>query len=160
MIKETIWTHDDFFISTDKSLLELEVIYRFLHHDSYWAKGIDRNLVEEAIRNSILCYGVYEGTLEQRKLVGFARVVSDLVRFSWLGDVFILPEYRGRGLSKWLMSIIIEHPQLKGTSFNLSTEDAHALYQKYGFKPLTKIENRLARPLDWEAINEGLNINI
>lgn len=160
MATEAIWTHGDFFISTDKSLLQVDVIYKFLHHESYWAKGINQNLVEEAIKNSILCYGVYEGTLEQRKLVGFARVVSDLVRFSWLGDVFILPEYRGKGLSKWLISIMIEHPQLKGTSFNLATEDAHALYQKYGFKPLTKIENRLARPLNWEAINEGHKIKI
>jgi GNAT superfamily N-acetyltransferase len=93
------------------------------------------------------------------KQVGFARVVSDLVRFSWLGDVFILPEYRGRGLSKWLMSVITEHPKLKGTGFQLATKDAHSLYAQYGFKPLGQIEDRMNRSLDWEVVYKGYKIN-
>ncbi|MEH7393433.1 GNAT family N-acetyltransferase [Bacillus sp. JJ1474] len=150
-----------FYISTDKSLLDIEVIYKFLSNESYWLKGISKELVIASIDNSIICYGIYEGnpTIGSPKQVGFARVVSDLVRFSWLGDVFILPNYRGQGLSKWLMSVITEHPNLKGTSFHLGTKDAHSLYAKYGFKPLENIENSMARSLDWEAIHDGYKLS-
>ncbi|WP_144513919.1 GNAT family N-acetyltransferase [Bacillus sp. FJAT-22090] len=146
---------DGFFISTDKSFLDIEVIYDFLSNESYWLKGTTMEIVKASIENSVFCYGVYEGNPANgsAKQIGFARVVSDLVRFSWLGDVFILPEYRGRGLSKWLVGIITEHPKLKGTSFQLATNDAHTLYAQFGFKPLDRIENRMARPLDWDAIN-------
>ena len=73
--------------------------------------------------------------------------------------MFILPEYRGRGLSKWLINVITEHPKLKGTSFQLATKDAHSLYEKYGFKPLGQIENRMNRPLDWDTVYKGYNIS-
>ncbi|MFC0414257.1 GNAT family N-acetyltransferase [Cytobacillus solani] len=147
----------DFFISSNKNYLDIDVIHHFLSEESYWLKGISKELVIAAIEHSILCYGVYEGdpTTGSPKQIGFARVVSDLVRFSWLGDVFILPEYRGKGLSKWLMSVITEHPHLKGTNFHLATRDAHSLYTQYGFKPLDNIENRMARPFDWDAIYDG-----
>ncbi|WP_046179596.1 GNAT family N-acetyltransferase [Domibacillus tundrae] len=163
-IEKTLWTSNDekgFTISTDKSLLDTEIIYNFLSKESYWAKGITKELVIESIQNSILCYGIYQRNPNEdfAKQVGFARVVSDLVRFSWIGDVFILPEYRGYGLSKWLMSIITEHPNLKGTSFQLATKDAHSLYAQFGFKPLEQAENRMARPLDWQVIYEGYKLN-
>lgn len=151
---------DGFFISTNKSFLDMEVIYEFLSYESYWLKGTTKEIVKASIDNSIICYGIYEGNPANgaSKQIGFARVVSDLVRFSWLGDVFILPEYRGRGLSKWLMSIITENPKLKGTSFHLSTKDAHTLYAQFGFKSLDQLETRMARPLDWDAINEAYSL--
>lgn len=146
---------DGFFISTDKRLLNVEVIYNFLSQESYWLKGTSKDLVIASIDNSTISYGVYDGdpTKGEVNQIGFARVVSDLVRYSWLGDVFVLPDYRGRGLSKWLMTIITEHPKLKGTNFHLATKDAHSLYAQFGFKPLDQIEKRMARPLDWDAIN-------
>ena len=151
--------NNGFYISTDKNLLDIEVIYNYLTNDSYWLKGVTRVLVEASIENSVLCYGIYEGdpTSGSARQVGFARVVSDLVRHSWLGDVFILPEYRGRGLSKWLMRVIVEHPNLKGTNFHLATKDAHSLYEQFGFQPLDSIEKRMARPHDWDAIHAGHN---
>ncbi|SOC24333.1 acetyltransferase (GNAT) family protein [Ureibacillus xyleni] len=158
----SLWENNDgMTICTNKSFLDIEIIHSFLSNDSYWAKGIAKELVEAAIENSILCYGVYDGNPLNgpAKQIGFARVVSDFVRFSWLGDVFILPEYRGRGLSKWLVSVITEHPKLKGTSFQLATKDAHSLYGKYGFKPIDKIENRMCRPLDWESVYQGYEID-
>ncbi|WP_440961615.1 GNAT family N-acetyltransferase [Paenibacillus nitricinens] len=160
--EKTLWTNNDgFTISSNKSFLDIEVIYSFLSKDSYWVKGIAKELVVVSIENSTLCYGVYEGNPYDgpAKQVGFARVVSDLVRFSWLGDVFILPEYRGRGLSKRLMSIITEQPKLKGTSFQLGTKDAHSLYAQYGFKPIGQIENRMNRLLDWKVVYEAYKIN-
>lgn len=160
--KQTVFiSNNGFYISTDKNLLDIEVIFKYLSEESYWLKGITKELVIASIENSILCYGIYEGNplVGSPKQVGFARVVSDLVRFSWLGDVFILPEYRGKGLSKWLMSVITEHPNLRGTNFHLATRDAHSLYAQYGFKPLDNIEKRMARPFDWEAIYSGYERN-
>lgn len=157
----TLWANNaGFTISTDKNFLDTEIIHNFLSNDSYWVKGISKELVEASIENSILCYGVYQGNPNDSavKQVGFARIVSDLVRFSWIGDVFIIPEYRGRGLSKWLMSIITDHPKLKGTSFQLATKDAHSLYAQYGFKSLGQIENRMARPLNWEDVYQGYRL--
>ncbi|TQR19014.1 GNAT family N-acetyltransferase [Psychrobacillus vulpis] len=159
--QQELLNKDGFFISTDKSLLDVEVIHNFLSKESYWLTGVSKELIVASIDNSIICYGIYDGnpTTGSPKQIGFARVVSDLVRYSWLGDVFILPDYRGRGLSKWLMGIITEHPKLKGTSFHLGTRDAHSLYAQFGFKPLEWIENSMARPLNWDAINEGYNLS-
>lgn len=164
MTKEpgNIWTRaDGYVITTEKSHLDLDTIYRFLHHDSYWVKGIPRELVQKGIEQSQLCYGVYQGnptTDPEYRQVGFARVVTDFVRYAWLGDVFILPAHRGIGLSKWMMEVIVNHPYLQGTSFNLGTKDAHTLYQQYGFQPLANPENRLARPLDWEKICQAYQL--
>lgn len=151
---------EGFSICTDKSILQIDVIHHFLSKESYWAQDIDYELVEAAVENSSVCYGIYEGDInsDHYRQIGFARVISDFVRFAWLSDVFVLPEYRGRGLSKWLMSVIVNNPKLKGTNFNLVTEDAQTLYAQFGFKPLENIERRLARPIDWEEIYRGHNL--
>ncbi|MDQ0205382.1 GNAT family N-acetyltransferase [Alkalicoccobacillus murimartini] len=157
-MKHLTYTYKNFTISTDKQQLDLEVIHHFLTKESYWwAEDTPKELVTIAIENSILCYGMYEQDLEHGgyNLVGFARVISDLVRFSWLCDVFILPNYRGHGLSKWLLQVITEHPQLSGTRFNLGTNDAHTLYEQYGFSALQDSERRMERPIDWSKIYKG-----
>ena len=123
---------DSFEISTDKSRLELETIHRFLSEDSYWARNRTLNQTKTAIENSI-CFGVYDG----ERQIGFARVVTDKATFAYLGDVFILDEFRGRGLSKKLMGTIISHPELQGLRrWVLATRDAHGLYEQFGFSPL------------------------
>ncbi|MBO9128947.1 GNAT family N-acetyltransferase [Bacillus sp. 165] len=78
----------------------------------------------------------------------FARVVTDFVRFAWLSDVFILPVYRGKGLRKWLVQTIVEHPRLQGTRFLLATADAHGLYAPRGFNPLEQPEMFMERKSD------------
>ena len=88
-------------ISTDKNLLQVNIIHSFLADESYWSKDIPKNIVEKAISNS-LCFGVYKNDIQ----VGFARVVSDFATFAYLCDVFIVTEHRGKGLSKWLMEKI------------------------------------------------------
>lgn len=119
-------------ISTDEKRLQIDAIHRFLVEDSYWAKTRTREQTETAIKNS-LPFGVYKG----ENIVGFARVVTDYATFAYLGDVFILEEFRGKGLSKWLMETIINHPQLQGfRRWILATADAHTLYEKYGFTGL------------------------
>ncbi|MGE3467184.1 MAG: GNAT family N-acetyltransferase [Pyrinomonadaceae bacterium] len=126
------WTKDRFVIDTDRSRLDLETIQRFLAEDSYWARTRTPEQTHTAIDNSI-CFGLYHG----ETLVGFARVVSDQATFAYLGDVFILDEYRGQGLGKWLMETIVAHPDLQGLRrWVLATRDAHGLYEKTGFGPL------------------------
>ncbi|SEB58147.1 GNAT family N-acetyltransferase [Paenibacillus sp. GP183] len=138
----TIWREKAFTISTVKEDLDIETIFNFLNQESYWAKGVPREVVEKSIENSPLCFGVYkedvEGTCKQ---VGFARIITDLATFAYLCDVFVLPNYRGLGLSKWLIDVITNHSQLKGVRrMMLATNDAHSLYAKYGFEQIDKPE--------------------
>ena len=115
-------------MSTDPARLDVGAIHAYLK-DSYWARGIPRQVVERSLRNS-LGFGVYDGDA----LVGFARVVTDLATFAYIGDVFVLEAYRGRGLSKWLMECMVEHPDLKDLRrWHLVTRDAQGLYAKFGF---------------------------
>jgi GNAT superfamily N-acetyltransferase len=108
---------------------------------SYWAQGRSFETVERSISNS-LNFGLYKGD-EQ---VGFARVVTDRATFAWLGDVFILPDYRGKGLSKWLMEVIVTHPELQGLKrWILATRDAHELYRRFGFKELAQPDRWMER---------------
>jgi GNAT superfamily N-acetyltransferase len=155
---QTFWANNDgFTISSDKKYLDVETVFQFLNKESYWLKGVSKELVELMIQNSTLCYGVYEGnpTTGEAKQIGFARVISDLVRVAWLSDVFIIPEYRCRGLSKWLVKVIVEHPHLKGTRFMLGTDDAHSLYEKFGFHSIDKPENLMVRKLDMQIVLKG-----
>ena len=127
------WRRGEYVISTDKNRFDLGVVYGFLS-TSYWAAGIPLEIVKKSIEHS-LSFGVYKG--EQQ--VGFARVVTDYATFAYIGDVFILEEFRGQGLSKWMMEIIADHPELQGLRrWLLLTRDAHRLYEKTGFvKPRT-----------------------
>ncbi len=127
-------TADPYEISTDVSRLDRALIHRFLHDDSYWAKGVPRDVVDRAIDNS-LCFGLY-GDGGQ---VGFARVVSDRAAIAYMADVFVLAEHRGRGLGKRLIETVMAHPDLQGLRrFFLGTADAHALYRRFGFRPLAE----------------------
>ncbi|WP_447731159.1 GNAT family N-acetyltransferase [Pseudoxanthomonas suwonensis] len=118
-------------ISDDRSELDVDLIHRFLSRETYWSKGIPRETVERAIAGS-LCFGGY---LEGEGQVAFARVVTDGATFGYLADVFVLPEYRGRGFSKQLMAAVMAHPQLQGLRrFMLATSDAHGLYARFGFR--------------------------
>ncbi len=122
----------EFIISTDRNRLQIKAIHRFLSEDSYWAKERTKEQTLTAIKNS-LPFGVYKGENQ----IGFARVVTDYATFAYLGDVYILNEFRGIGLSKWLMETIVNHPELQGfRRWILATKDAHKLYEKYEFAPL------------------------
>ena len=136
------WKRDEYSISTDRSLLDIDLIHNFLSNHSYWASGRPREVVERSIDNS-LPFGIYKG--EQQ--AGFARIVTDYATFAWVADVFVLPEHRGRGLAKWLMEVIIAHPQLQGFRRGvLSTKDAHGLYERFGFVKLHRPERWMERP--------------
>lgn len=127
-------------ISSDKEQLDIEVIHNFLCFNSYWAKGISKEIVQKSIDNSALCFGVYKKSKSSqiREQIGFARVISDLATFAYIADVFILPDHRGIGLSKKLIQTIIEHPELTDIRrAMLATKDAHKLYEKFGFREIS-----------------------
>jgi len=126
-----------FYVSTDKSRLDLTFIHDYLSNHSYWAKGRTMDVVKRSVDNS-LCFGVFN---KDDKQVGFARIVTDYAVLAWVMDVFITEEYRGQGLSKLLMKEITEHPDLQGLKrWGLMTADAHSLYQQFGFTPASKPE--------------------
>jgi GNAT superfamily N-acetyltransferase len=136
IMNDAVFAQKGYTISTNRELLDMEIIYHYLDQVSYWAKGIPREKLERAIFNS-LCFGVY---LRDQQ-VGFARVVSDKATFAYLCDVFILSDHRGNGLSKWLVQTILAHPDLQGLRrWSLATADAHGLYGQFGFTPITKPE--------------------
>ena len=126
-------------ISTDPDRLDIEVIHGFLRQ-SYWAEGRPRSVVERSIRNS-LCFGVYHAGRQ----IAFARVLTDRAVFAYLMDVFVVPAFRGRGVSKALMRAILQHPDLQSLrTFLLGTRDAHGLYAQFGFQPLSAPERWMA----------------
>ncbi|HET9791291.1 MAG TPA: GNAT family N-acetyltransferase [Candidatus Angelobacter sp.] len=134
------WVRGDFEITTDPSRIDLRMVHEFLT-SSYWAAGIPLETVERSIRNS-LCFGIYTGNRQ----VGFARVITDRATFAYLGDVFVLPEHRGQGLSKWMMECIMAHPELQGLRrWSLLTRDAHGLYQQFGFTELKSPQRWMER---------------
>ena len=126
------WLAQGYEITTERARIDVSAVHRYLSEQSYWAKNIPVEIVERAIQHS-LCFAVLHGD----QLAGFARVTSDRATVAYLGDVFILPAHRGKGLSKWLMESICAHPQLQGLRrWMLATADAHGLYAQFGFTPL------------------------
>lgn len=127
--------------STDRARLDVGRIHAFLSGESYWVRGIHRELVERSLAHSI-CFGVYDDGGQ----LGFARVVTDHVGFAYLADVFVVPEARGQGLGKKLVAFVLAHPDLQRVRrFMLATRDAHGLYASYGFSPLASAERFMER---------------
>lgn len=134
------WRRDGYLISTDRSLLDLETIRDFLKI-SYWAEGVSRENVRLRVKNS-LAFGLY---LEDEQ-IGFARAVTDYASFAHLSDVFVLEAYRGNGLGKWLVEVVLSHPDLAHLKWTLATEDAHELYREHGFTELQRTWIHMEKP--------------
>ena len=133
-------------ISTDKKRLNIDLIHEYLSKESYWAKDRDIEVVKRSVDNS-LCFGVYKDD----KQIGFARVVTDYAVFAWIMDVFILKDYRGNGYGKQLMRAIMTHDKLQNLQrWGLGTNDAHGLYEQFGFKPLSKPQNMMEIKMNME----------
>jgi GNAT superfamily N-acetyltransferase len=145
-------TKAGYLISTDKTKLDLDLIHSFLS-ESYWAANRKREIIIKSVEHS-MCFGVYivkqndpepipvnlnmNATTQQ---VGFARVITDHATFAYLADVFITENHRGKGLSKWLIDSIVNHPSLQGLRrWTLATRDAHGLYEQFGFQSFSHPE--------------------
>lgn len=160
------WTRDGYTLSDDPALVDRELVHRFLSEESYWVPGISREAVDRAIDHSLV-FGLYRGSPEPRvrgttpeggrptgAQVGFARVITDFERLAYLGDVFVLPAERGRGLSTWMVGRILEHPALRYVRrWMLSTDDAHGVYRKLGFEVVTP--ERAARLMERRSAPDG-----
>ena len=130
------WHRDEFTITDDRNNVEIETVAGLLAK-TYWGLKRPREVVERLIPNSI-CFSL----LRKGKQIGFARVVSDYTVFSWLSDLVIEEEFRGRGLGRWFLECILGHPEITKTQFVLQTTHAHGLYEKYGFRGSEKIMTR------------------
>jgi GNAT superfamily N-acetyltransferase len=135
------YRNGEYEIDTDKRRLDIAAIHRFLLTESYWAKTRTLEQTLTAIESS-LCFGIFRGRMQ----IGFARVITDRATFAYVGDVFVLEEHRGRGLSKWLMKVIVEQPDLQGLRrWLLATRDAHGLYEQFEFGELRHPERWMER---------------
>jgi GNAT superfamily N-acetyltransferase len=129
---------EGYLISTDPAQFDLDAIHAYLVR-AYWCEGIPRETMERAIANS-LCFALLRGTAQ----IGFARVITDSATYAYLCDVYVLEEYRDKGLGKWLMECVMGHPALQGLRrFSLATRDAHGLYRQFGFRELSKPESMM-----------------
>lgn len=139
------WTKGEFTVSDAVGDVQVARVHAYLTR-SYWAEGISRELVARSVENS-LCFALLHGGVQ----AGFARVVTDRATFGYLADVYVLDEYRGAGLGKWLIGCVMAHPELQGLRrIMLATRDAHGLYARHGFAAPKKPESLM------EIRREGL----
>ena len=128
-------------ISTDRDRIDRDLVHRFLSEQSYWARSRTREENDRIIAAS-LCFGAYE----DGRQIAHARVITDTVAFGYLGDVFVLPEARGRGVGKALREAVLSHPDVRSLRrLALLTDDAHGLYAHYGFEPLDDVRKWMQR---------------
>lgn len=134
------YRRDEFQISTDPARLDVNAVHAFLSATD-WARGVAIEVVTRSLHHS-LSFGVYDG----ERQIGLARVITDRATFGYIADVYILQPYRGRGLAKWLMECVLEHPDLQtARRLVLATRDAHGLYAPFGFRPLKAPEDHMER---------------
>ena len=135
-------TKNNYVISTDKRKIDIDYVHGFLSQ-SYWSPGVDIRVVKKAMKGS-LCFGMYNRSKQPFPgggQVGYARIITDNATFAYLADVFIDKNYQGKGLGKWLIEVILAHPDLQGLRrILLATKDAHRLYEQCGFTSINNPE--------------------
>ena len=128
-------------IQTGKENMDIEMIHQYLSGESYWAKGIPLELVEESLSHSY-CVGAF---LDDRQ-IGFSRVITDYTTFGWLADVLVMPEFQGRGAAKKMLGHIIKQPWANRLRrMMLITRDAHKLYHEFEFRSLKNPDGVMER---------------
>ena len=135
-----IWRHDEYELTDDRRRLDVAAVVALLAQ-TYWAADRPPRLTRRAIRHS-LCLSLFRGPTQ----VGFCRAVTDYATFTWLCDVVVDPAHRGKGLGKWMVECLLHHPRLQTRSQVLATQDAHSLYERYGFRRAEYLKRRPAEP--------------
>jgi GNAT superfamily N-acetyltransferase len=128
-------------LDDERARVDVAALHRYLSEESYWAKGRPLDTVERLVREATRVVGLYDGD----QLVGFCRVVTDGTAFAWLADVYVLGDYRGRGLGVELVREAIDGGPFRDLPWYLNTADAHGLYAKLGFEP-PNAERLMYRP--------------
>ena len=118
-------------LDDDRERVDVDAVYRYLSEEAYWVLGRSRETIERLVRESTKVVAAYDGD----RLVGFCRIISDGSSVAWLGDVFVLTEYRRRGIGEELVREAVEDPRFRDLQWYLGTRDAHGLYAKFGFVP-------------------------
>jgi len=139
------WTKDTFSISDQRDKVDLDIVAGLLS-ETYWGKVRPRHVVEKLVALS-LCFSLYKGTTQ----IGFARIVTDFTVFSWLDDLVIAPDFRGRGLGLWLCDCILSHPDIEKTQFVLQTTKVQTFYERLDFRSRRELMTRLPRPTQQSA---------
>lgn len=133
------WTHGAYTLTDDAKRLDLDAVCALLK-TTYWANDRARDVIAKSIQHSI-CFAL----LHEGRQIGFCRGVTDYSTFTWIADVVVAPEHRGRGLGKWMMECLLSHPELQTISHQLCTKDAHELYEPLGFQRIEAMR-RSSRP--------------
>ena len=136
------WTNDsNFSITTDKDKINLTVLHKYLSEEAYWSRGIPFEIVRKSVENSV-CFSILS---PENKFIGFARVITDKATFGYLGDVFVIDNYKGQGLGKWLIQTIMKFPDFSMLrNWFLYTQDAHSLYEQFGWERLKRVERAMS----------------
>ncbi len=121
---------DDIVLDDDPARVDIDAVRDFLANHSYWAEGRTRETVARLVREAQRVVGIYDGARQ----VGFARAFTDGASIAYLADVYVLPEYRGRGFGAELVREIVENGKYARRRWLLHTRDAHALYRRFGFR--------------------------
>ncbi len=151
-MSEFLRTHGEYTVSDDRNRIDLDVVHGFLT-TSYWATGIEKSRVQRAIDHSFP-FGLYHSG----RMIGFARVLSDLSALAYLMDVFVIEEYRGEGLGKWIVECVLEYPAFQPVRrWMLATHDAHSLYERYGFGPYEPASDLMMKYDPDKYIKEGVD---
>lgn len=132
-------------LTDDRCRMDFESVFEMLAR-TYWASDRPRELQRCAFDHSV-CFSVFS----QGRQIGFARVISDFATFAWVADVIIHPSHRGTGVGKWMVECILNHPSMATRSQWLATQDAHTLYEKFGFVRFEAM--RRGAPLPGEPLN-------
>ena len=127
-------------LDDDRDRIDVDAVHRFLSEEAYWVQGRSLETIERLIRESTRVIAAYDGPT----LIGFCRVMSDASNVAWLGDVFVVPEYRGRGVGVELVREAVEFPEHRDLQWYLGTRDAHELYARFGFE--SPNERTMVRP--------------
>lgn len=147
--------HNGYLITTDKTLMQVEDIHRWLSEHSYWSKGIPFEMVQNAFDHSFCI-----GALKDEKQVAYSRLVTDYTTFGYLADVYTQEEHRKNGIAKKMMEVLMNMDWVKGLRrMVLVTLDAHNLYGQYGFAapPIPERYMEISRLIKYEVKEETLN---
>jgi GNAT superfamily N-acetyltransferase len=131
--------HDGLELDDDPTRVDVDAVHNFLANESYWAAGRLRTVVERLVREADRVVGAYDGDRQ----IGFARAFTDGATLAYLADVYVLPDYRGRGVGAELVRAMVEDGPYSRLRWLLHTKDAHGLYRRFGFvEPSERVMDR------------------